>query len=422
MQYMNKKLFLFYLCCVSIAIPNYNFDIVSIYDLLKTHPDIEYIKCFDEEPFEYNPFPIARFPELHPNKGLLAESFIAKIPHGQVFSWHGWIHIDNNIIQEYIFPYAMLSGQKEMLKHFKFQNLKKITGKVAVITMPFDNCYGHWMCHVLGRLALLELHNIKYDWLYVSCDLPYMKETLSMCGVDPAKILTPFNENYYIQADEIIVPSHMGMRKPEHGQYILNESSLKIFYQKWGLPISQQELDMVHLPSQISLTNCFLNWTPLCGYYLSPWFIDYLQSKFLPYIINSKQPFAKKVFISRKDSHRHIINEDEIFKLFEPYGFKKYVLSTMSLQEQISLFHNAQTIVATNGSSLTNTLFCKPNTNIIEIFLARSDATFYYASELLQLHHYCLQTLDFIDIEGNQNSLVPLFLIQNFINEHQSLF
>ncbi len=419
---MNKKLFLFYFYCLSIAIPNYNFDIVSIYDLLKTHPDIEYIKCFDAQPFEYKLFPIARFPELHPNKGLLAESFIAKIPNGRVCSWHGWIQVGNQIIQECIFPYAMLIGQKDMLKHFKFQNLKKITGKVAVITMPFDNCYGHWICHVLGRLALLELHNIEYDWLYVSYDLPYMKETLSMCGVDTAKIITPFNENYYIQADELIVPSHMGMRKPEHGQYILNESSLKVFYPSWGIPISQQELDLVNVPPHISLTNCFLNWTPLCGYYLSQWLIDYLQSKFLSSIHNTEQPLSKKVFISRKDSHRHIINEDEIFKLFEPYGFKKYVLSTMSLQEQIALFHNAQTIVATNGSSLTNTLFCKTGTNIVEIFLARSDATFYYASETLQLHHYCLQTMDFTEIDGNKNFLVPLFLIHNFINEHQSLF
>lgn len=418
-KYTYQKLFF---CIVSISVPNYNFDIVSIYDLLKTRPDIVYIKCFDAQSFEYKPFPIARFPELHPNKGLLAESFIVKIPNGRVCSWHGWIHIDNKIIQECIFPYAMLIGQKDMLKHFNFQNLKKIIGKVAVITMPFDNCYGHWICHVLGRLALLELHNIEYDWLYVSYDLPYMKETLSMCGVDPAKIITPFNENYYIQADEIIVPSHMGMRKPEQNQYVLNESSLKVFYPKWNLPISQQELDMINVPSHISLTNCFLNWTPLCGYYISQWLIDYLHSKFLPYIHSTEQLFSKKVFISRQDSHRHMINEDEIFKLFEQYGFKKYILSKMTLQEQISLFHNAQTIVATNGSSLTNALFCKPGTNIVEIFLARSDATFYYASEILKLNHYCIQTMDFIDIDGNQNIYVAPFIIKNFIKEHQFLF
>lgn len=415
--------FKFFICVLFLSTINqpHDFNIASIQDILKQRPDIEYIKCHDAQHFEYKPFPISRFPELQPKKGLLAESFIAKIPNGQVCSWHGWIKIDNNIIQEFIFPYAMLNGQKDMLKYFKFQNIKKIKGKVAVITMPFDNCYGHWMCNVLGRLALLELNNIQYDWLYVSIDQPFMKETLEICGVDISKVITPFGQNYYIEADELIVPSHIGIRAPYPNQSIINESSLKPFYHYWNLKTTEQ-ISSISLPQNISIQDCFFPWTPLCGYYLSQWLIDYLQNKFLPTIQNSSQTFCDKVFISRKDSGRHMTNEDEVFKLFEQLGFKKYMLSQLSMKEQITLFNNAKIIIATNGSSLTNQLFCKPKTTIIELFLGRSDSTFYYTSNLLNLNHHCIQTMDFKDIEGNQNTQIPLFIIQKFIKNHAFLF
>lgn len=400
----------------------HHFDILSIYDLLKICPDIEYIKCQESQPFAYKPFPIARFPELQPNKGIFAEAFIAKIPNGQVCSWYGWIQKENHIVQEFIFPYAMLTGQEESIKkYFTGQNMKKIDGKVAVITMPFDHCYGHWMIHVLGRLALLESKNIAYDWLYIANARPFMKETLALWGIDPQKILIP-DYNYYIQADELIVPSHIGARIPTEGQYILNEKSFECLYPYWGLPNKQQGSFSGVLPKDIPISDYFFSWTPLCGYYLSSWIVTYLQNKFLPCIANVSQNFSKKVFISRKDSSRNMINEDEIFLLFERYGFTRYLLSAMSLQEQIKLFYDAEIIVGTNGSSLTNLIFCKPNTNVVEIFLARSDSTFYYSSDILKLNHYCIKTIDFKDIDGNENTTVDSNMIQKFIDENQQLF
>lgn len=396
----------------------HDFKITSLYELLKIRPDIEYIKCHDAQPYEYKEFPIARFPELQPNQGILAETFIAKIPNGRVCSWHGWINVDNNLIKEFIFPYAMSKGQIDMLKYFKFEHIKKIPGKVAVITMPFDNCYGHWMINVLGRLALLKIHNIEYDWLYISHDRPFMLESLITCGVDPLKIITPFGQNNYIEADELIVPSHVAITGPKANQYILNESSLKPFYAYWGLPIDEQ-LGSIHLPKNVSIKDCFFSWTPLCGYYLPKWLITFLQTTFLPSIKNCSKTFSDKIFITRKDSQRHITNEDEIFDLFKEIGFKKYNLSELSMVEQIKLFSEAKTIVATNGSSLTNQIFCKPNTTIIEIFLGRSDSTFFYASDILQLNHFCIKTMDFLDIDGNKSTHVPVSIIKKYITENE---
>jgi len=380
-----KKAFYFYIQLCSLTNQSHDFDLISIQDLLPQRPDIEYIKCHEIEPFEYKPFPISQFPELQPNKGLLAETFILKIPNGQACSWHGWIKVDNYIVHDLISHLFSLNYQLRLLSQTSFTNIKKIKGKVAVITLMADTCFFHWIFNILGRLALLEIAGIEYDWLYVSYDKPYMKETLTLWGIDPAKIIQPLSkQNHYIQADELIVPSHVGIRAVQNNQYRLNWIPFDLYAKKWN--ISPEKFNTLYLynsnnsiydhtpPSYVSMHDYFFHTVPLCSLYPSEWFITFLQNKFLPLIQNKPYDFSKKIFISREKAYtRKIINEDEIFNIFKNLGFKKYILEDMSFLEQIALFNQADTVVAAHGSSLINLLFCKPNTAIIEIFQARSD-------------------------------------------------
>ena len=403
----------------------------SIYDLLKTRSDISYFKCQDVESFEYEPFAIAQFPELEPNKGLFAETFVAIIPNGQVCSWHGWVKVDDVILEESIIHLNSLTCQKETLVHYPFTNAKKIKGRVAVITMLFDTVFGHWIYNILGRLALIESCGIEYDWLYVACDKPYMKETLALWGVDLKKIITPFEKNLCIQADQLIFPSHIGNRTPQPHEHVVTWVPVNELCKKWNtdpkLLHFSKKMNLYHpttdvIPSWVPIENCFLRWTPLCNYF-SKWVINYVRNRFLPAIDMTKYHFAKKIFISRKDANtRKMINEDEIFALFKPFGFERYILTQMTIAEQIALFHNADIIVSAIGSNLTHITFCKPHTAIIEIFQAFSDATFYYMSQNLNLDHYSIQTMKFQDALGACDTIVPPDIIQNFINTNHDLF
>lgn len=413
------------------TIQSHDFNLITVQDLLSQRPDIEYIKCHDIEKFEYHPFPLSEYPELQPHKGLLAETFILKIPHGQVCSVHGWIKVDNNIIHDFILHHYSLDAHINFLNKTPFHNLKKIKGKVAVITLSFDVCFGHWIYNILGRLALLETQNIEYDWLYVAYDKPYMKETLALWGIDPNKIIQPFNENNYIEADELIVPSHIGVRTPEPHQYRLNWIPIELYCKKWGINPEGIKLNLNTMnpkydklpPETISIDNYFLHSVPISGLYIGNWLITSFRNKFLPLIQNNSYNFSKRVFISRQDAlSRKIINEEEIFNVFEKYGFKKYVLSSLSIKEQIALFHQAETVVATNGSSLTHIIFAQSNTNIIEIFLTRPDSCFYNLSKLAQLNHYCIKTTTFKLIGDTVNIFVNPNILKNFITEHESLF
>lgn len=405
--------------------------IKSICEIAQERSDIQYFKCQDIEPFNYKAFPIAKFPELEPNSGLLSETFVTIIPNGQVCSWHGWVKTGENIVQESIPHLNSLTAQIETLACYPFDNVKKISGRVAVITMVFDTVFGHWLYNILGRLALIESQGIEYDWLYVSYDKPYMRETLALWGVDPKKIITPFNDTKCIQADELIFPSHIGFRTPQPHEHVVTWVPIDELSRKWGVDPKimalPKHMNLYNpktetIPADVPVENYFLRWTPLCNYW-SPWITNYLRNKFLPCIENKSYRFSKKIFISRQDANtRKMTNEDQVFALFEKEGFARYTLTKMSIEEQIALFHGAEIVVASIGSSLTNITFCNPGTTVIEIFQAFSDSTFYYLSQNLGLQHYCIQTMDFKDMRGVEDTTVPLFIIQNFINKHPEIF
>ena len=232
-------------------------------------------------------------------------------------------------------------------------------------------------------MILLEKAGVDFDWIYVSTCLPFQKETLRLFGIDSSKIIEPFDD-CYIQADELIVPSYTTKRAPQE-----------------GIPF-QEHVDLV------------------C--YFTPWCIEYIRDKFLPLAqqreLKINNNFSKKIFISRKNTKvRRMVNEDDVFAIFEKQGFKRYFLETMSVLDQIILFKTAELVVSANGSGLTNMIFCKSETKILEIFQARSDCCFYFLAQTVGLKNYkYIKTMEFEHIGGFYDTFVNLNIIQNFVD------
>lgn len=332
------------------------FKVKALESILVNSPQISYKRVFDKIDFDYPEFFIS--PKF-PHEGYFDELFILTIPQARVQGLCGNILINDN------FPDEMVRANRYdclCIPKLNDHNFLKVPGKVAVIAQhgagQYWANYYHALCEVFGRLAILEMSGIEYDWLYIPTDKKFVKEILELWGIDFAKIISPTNEYFGIQADELIVPS-----------LVINTS-----------------VGHKH-----------------AGNFQHPLTLGYIREKLLKAAQNKNidiSHFSKRVFITRKDSYnaRRILNEDEVFALFEKKGFKRYSLCNLSVAEQILLFNNAEIVVSEQGSGLTNILFCKPQTTVIEIFQALIDNCFWWFSSVFRFNYITVKTLD-IDVD-----------------------
>jgi capsular polysaccharide biosynthesis protein len=96
----------------------------------------------------------------------------------------------------------------------------------------------------------------------------------------------------------------------------------------------------------------------------------YLRSICMPHVEHHPTigKYSTKLYISRADSkYRRVVNEPELMEYLAPLGFQKVTLTGIPLFEQMAMFYHADVIITLHGAALTNTLFCKQNTRIIEL-------------------------------------------------------
>jgi hypothetical protein len=308
-------------------------------------------------------FPLASSEDSSWGDPVIPESFVLTIPRGKVYSKNGIIFVKDCLIKELLWRWSFL--RTDSFDLHKLPPPTYLKGKVAVIAQEGQSNYYHWMVEVLPKLAMLENNNIQYDYIYVSNDLPYMSQTLNLLGISDDKIIN-ITPDTCIEAEELIVPS-----------------------------------------------------APSLSCYTPKWIIQTLRDKLIPQaeLITCLKTPSKKVFISRqKASYRRIINEDEIFSMFEPWGFIRYNLEDLTVLEQVYLFSQAEQIVAPHGAGLVNLIFANPQALVIELFQEHEDDSFWYLSQVMGLNHHCIKTTEFMPGGGYTNTTIPLPLITDLIN------
>ncbi|MEO6862446.1 MAG: tetratricopeptide repeat protein [Microcoleus sp.] len=288
------------------------------------------------------------------------KTFVAMIPDGRVWivpQQNYWlickaiavITPDNYLLADVSRDYpGLLPGceKHDVRKHsvFKlesFPTLKQIDGSVAVLSGLSGNVYFHWMVDVLPRIELLRRSGrdlAEIDWFLVnSCQHEFQRESLRILGIPEEKVLES-DRIPHIQATELIVPSFAG----------------------------------------------YLGWP-------SGWAIDFLRREFLKGIIPGSS-YPKRIYISRsKARYRRVLNEEEVVDVLGQSGFVSILPESMSLAEQITHFYHAEVIVAAHGSGLTNTIFSRQGTKVIELVSPHYISHYYWGiSQFLQLEHYFL--------------------------------
>lgn len=245
--------------------------------------------------------------------------------------------------------------------------VKRLEGRVAVLSGLSGHVYYHWMMDVLPRFGLLQKAGWTWediDWFVVnSIQRPFQRETLERIGVPKDKILES-DRHSHLQADELIVPSFPGP----------------------------------------------LDWPPMES-------IDFLRSLFLQdsrgELPSRQQSASPYLYISRaKAGYRRLLNEPQLLDALEKLGFVAVHLETLSVQQQAHLFANAKIVVAPHGAGLTNTIFCEPGTHIVELTSPRYIRTDYWiVSHRAGLNHY------YIKGEGVECSTLRQLMYQSPLTE-----
>ncbi len=89
----------------------------------------------------------------------------------------------------------------------------------------------------------------------------------------------------------------------------------------------------------------------------------------------------RRLFVCRRSHSRSLLNEEEVWALLAPLGFERVEPAQVANPEQV--FSEAEAVVGVHGAALTNLLFCKAGTKVLE--LLPSDHT--YPAYISMAHH-----------------------------------
>jgi capsular polysaccharide biosynthesis protein len=191
-----------------------------------------------------------------------------------------------------------------------------VTGRTLVLASTGGDTYFHWITDVLPRLGLARRGGYdpaSFDWVLVNgLTHPFQKETLKHLGISENCCLSFHKTELAYEMKEALLPSLPGV------------------------------------PGVVS-----------------PETIEFLQSTFP----KKKVGTGRKLFIGRGGAkHRALIHEGKIAAMLSERGFESVKCEKLSVQEQVNIFGSAEVVVGAHGAALTNLVFCRPGTQVVELF------------------------------------------------------
>jgi capsular polysaccharide biosynthesis protein len=82
----------------------------------------------------------------------------------------------------------------------------------------------------------------------------------------------------------------------------------------------------------------------------------------------SQKSGPRFIFLERDDRlFRNLLNRESLRNLLEGFGFESVKPEQLSVSEQINLFADAEIVVSESGAALTNIMFMKPGSRVVEI-------------------------------------------------------
>jgi hypothetical protein len=155
-------------------------------------------------------------------------------------------------------------------------------------------------------------------------------------------------------------------------QYPKNDDLPYFVFPRTGEPFEEEALSMLGIPPEkvIDSRDYKSIFTERLAFSLLPgWFQIHPATQLLrkQLISNANDGLGKKIYLTRA-GRRRCLNENDVCHFLTNRGFVVVSDTYRSVADQIGIFHQAEVIVALHGAALTNLLWCKPGTKIIECF------------------------------------------------------
>ena len=226
---------------------------------------------------------------------------------------------DNRLFADFTMPPGERWLEHSCFKRRKIPPVKRLKGWYATIAWPEARAFFHWMVESLPRMAVLEEVVDTLDGIFVPGPLQnFQIESLAALGVSRDKLI-PLDPNSHFEPDHLFVPHSYSMYNPPRW---MNGWFKRAYFETPG------GQDDTGLP--------------------------------------------KRLYISRADApHRRMENEQELVSELESFGFVSVKLSDRPFREQARLFNAADFIVGPHGAGLSHLLFCRPQTQVLEIIPPR---------------------------------------------------
>lgn len=264
-------------------------------------------------------------------------TYIVTIPQGRVFADGIVITPENQVLRDLSQVIGGTAGDHWVCRRGNLPRPVYFDGTLAVLASTAGNNYFHWLFDILPRYELLSDQSI--DAYYVANENRFQQAYLLKAGIPPHRIINAGKHNH-IQAKTLFVPSlpgNTGNPTPRSCQFLRSISGCE----KWS-------------------------------------------------------GGKRRIYLTRNDGgRRRIINENEITPLLEHYGFEYIAPATLSVEQQIRLFAEAEVIIGPHGAALSNLVYANPGTRVIEFFSPDYVNVCYWAlADLCQLEYYYLVNQD----------------------------